>query len=1354
MPAEEYATAYESPSTARKVLNRAANPMTTLGYVVRGQDIPDRVPDKGNPIDIAAEVVNPAAWADYAVMSGEALGRGDYVGAGLNALASIPAIPSAVKAAPKVLQPAVDLFHPVGRDLRRIKRQGARKGLSPMEIKQQQMREVGITSQQRKGYFPGVSELVTEYYTPYGYEHVLGRLKDIPTRIIKGEKNRKVLTPDVATWVNNMQTGQGYKNALGTIQSVTKPRYDAWRMYSGMPQEFGTFRVAETLPVNHPSYSSKQLANLERFSINDELELLKDSQLPSLQQLRLDYELGQISPERLMNSAGYFKDIPKRLNDFKSKGIRVSNDVSQTNIMGGHNQRFFDDVLEYNDIWDLHPGGFHLEDFYGKPFLSHGRIPYAIDDILKENKKVVDRIEHLEKTTFKDGIKYHIDIPGIQHVSGNSPGGRLRGIIQSGKQKKMLGGSLPKAQEGEEKYQPTSFVDYLNPMNWGVSNRDDAGSFDEAFAAARNAGDDEFMWYGNRYNTKLDLTPPEPLKGITNDLLMKQAFVESSFKPKRVSGAGAKGLTQFTDRTVAELRRLNLIDDSFDIYNNADAAKAQKLYMQHIYDRPYIDKEANESEKVRIAKTLAAYNWGPEELRLYLNNKKAEGMNIYDMGEWIDNLPKETREYIGMILLNQPSEGRPQVQENFIKAITGDKYKDIISLYDYDGVRPLGSYQTGGSTYKIKPGDTLSKIANRFGTSVQELVDLNKINDPNLIIANQTLNLPSAQAVAPQPSTVQPAAQTSSIQPSAAPAQNQNVYTVRSGDTLGQIAKAHKTTVKRLAKINNISDPNKIFPNQEIVLPQNFVPIKPIQKEAWHDIDELDKSNRNINQLSDEEIVLKAQTLADPNERFVVVDKKNKMFKYYQGDNVLMEFEIITGKNEGDAQTVTKAIDINNDGIITDADRVDGEFKVDWSMGNLNTGAGKYTIDQSMATTDYGGYYQYAPSFTLLNERGTPIGTAIHGTPKYREKFFGNNILDDNRQSSGCINGKCTDIQALYDMGLAKGTSVYILPEEAGNRFEFVDGQAVLRMSKENREKYTGAYTDEKGREQTGQGGNYSVNTLKYKPIRPKFDEKTFKEKVFQSSDNNDEQELAETTMPFINALVENKQAIMKEARIPGDVYNQIARMAFGIYGTESNFGDTHSGAGNFLRALNKFSNRQNASSPDVVSKYYTYNQKADNNSVGYTQIRWSFLNDDEKKALSNLGITSNEDFLDPSKSAIATAAVLGIRYNQQLKPSQKRDMWKHLPGKWNNRKNYSDRVFQNSRYLTFEQLDKLQTGGEINHLDMYSGYVQGKYDGTEDEKSAKDIYDKLNRVYYNEAKLAGTSVPNYIMSYMMDGRA
>jgi hypothetical protein len=56
-----------------------------------------------------------------------------------------------------------------------------------------------------------------------------------------------------------------------------------------------------------------------------------------------------------------------------------------------------------------------------------------------------------------------------------------------------------KAQDGKE----TSWSDYINPMNWGVTNRDNAGDFKQAFRAARAAGDDEFMWHGERYSTEL-----------------------------------------------------------------------------------------------------------------------------------------------------------------------------------------------------------------------------------------------------------------------------------------------------------------------------------------------------------------------------------------------------------------------------------------------------------------------------------------------------------------------------------------------------------------------------------------------------------------------------------------------------------------------------------------------------------------------------------------------------------------------------------------------------------------------------------------------------------------------------------
>jgi LysM repeat protein len=45
-------------------------------------------------------------------------------------------------------------------------------------------------------------------------------------------------------------------------------------------------------------------------------------------------------------------------------------------------------------------------------------------------------------------------------------------------------------------------------------------------------------------------------------------------------------------------------------------------------------------------------------------------------------------------------------------------------------------------TYQIRPGDTLSALARRFGSTVSELARLNGIKNPNLIIAGRLLQLP------------------------------------------------------------------------------------------------------------------------------------------------------------------------------------------------------------------------------------------------------------------------------------------------------------------------------------------------------------------------------------------------------------------------------------------------------------------------------------------------------------------------------------------------------------------------------------------------------------------------------------
>ena len=90
--------------------------------------------------------------------------------------------------------------------------------------------------------------------------------------------------------------------------------------------------------------------------------------------------------------------------------------------------------------------------------------------------------------------------------------------------------------------------------------------------------------------------------------------------------------------------------------------------------------------------------------------------------------------------------------------------------------------------YTVKPGDTLSGIASRLGTSVSRLAQLNRLKDPNRIVAGTTLRTGGGTSVSSSGGT----------------------YVVRSGDTLGAIARRLGTSVSALARANNISDPNLI----------------------------------------------------------------------------------------------------------------------------------------------------------------------------------------------------------------------------------------------------------------------------------------------------------------------------------------------------------------------------------------------------------------------------------------------------------------------------------------------------------------------------------------------------------------
>lgn len=119
----------------------------------------------------------------------------------------------------------------------------------------------------------------------------------------------------------------------------------------------------------------------------------------------------------------------------------------------------------------------------------------------------------------------------------------------------------------------------------------------------------------------------------------------------------------------------------------------------------------------------------------------------------------------------------------------------------YTSSRPIVSRRKNFyRTYVVQKGDTLTLIASRFRTTVDELVKLNDIQNPNLIYVGEVIKVPITKYVN----------KTSSVPDHI----DKRTYIVREGDTLSGIANRFNTTVEELVKLNSIPNPNLIYPGE------------------------------------------------------------------------------------------------------------------------------------------------------------------------------------------------------------------------------------------------------------------------------------------------------------------------------------------------------------------------------------------------------------------------------------------------------------------------------------------------------------------------------------------------------------
>jgi LysM repeat protein len=106
----------------------------------------------------------------------------------------------------------------------------------------------------------------------------------------------------------------------------------------------------------------------------------------------------------------------------------------------------------------------------------------------------------------------------------------------------------------------------------------------------------------------------------------------------------------------------------------------------------------------------------------------------------------------------------------------------------------------------VRTGETLSEIAERHGVSLSRLMQANGIAKPDHVEIGQRLTIPGSGSTARSAST-------SSGSQGTAP------YTVKSDETLSEIADRFNTTTARLIQINRIGDPDLVMSGTRLQVP-------------------------------------------------------------------------------------------------------------------------------------------------------------------------------------------------------------------------------------------------------------------------------------------------------------------------------------------------------------------------------------------------------------------------------------------------------------------------------------------------------------------------------------------------------
>lgn len=264
------------------------------------------------------------------------------------------------------------------------------------------------------------------------------------------------------------------------------------------------------------------------------------------------------------------------------------------------------------------------------------------------------------------------------------------------------------------------------------------------------------------------------------------------------------GLNSFQVNQIAEtfLRRLEQVTNKKAIVYS-DAYNAGNVFNSNVAEYPlWIAQYGVEQPELDV-------NWDVWTGFQYSDTGIINGINGYvDLDKYTEDIflddtstidiPDENKKEI--VIIVKAGDTLSQIAQDY-----GTTVSELVRLNNisnpnliYVGQRLIvsGSSQSGNRIYyTVVAGNTLSQIASRYNVSIRSLVLNNNIANPNLIYVGQRLLIDTNSNL------------TGNI-----------TYTIRYGDTLSQIAQDYDTTVTKIVRLNGIQNPNLIYAGEKIII--------------------------------------------------------------------------------------------------------------------------------------------------------------------------------------------------------------------------------------------------------------------------------------------------------------------------------------------------------------------------------------------------------------------------------------------------------------------------------------------------------------------------------------------------------